>query len=275
MMDSVNRFTSVLVGGVNGLLGGASPAVVLLIHSLLMALLVVAVYALVSNQQTIKTTRNRMVARLLEIRLFGDDPISVLGSFRRVLTATGFYIGASLKPLVVLLPIIVLWIGQLAGWFEWRPLTKGESVVVSMKLKEGVSPVAQPATLQVPGEFIVETPAFRSVHTNEVAWRVKAMQPGSGMIQCGTGAATVEKEITASSALKKVSPKRTADRFWDRVLFPGEDALAKDSPVAEVRVDYPRRSMRFFGYEINWLVAIFVASIVFALVVKRPFRVEF
>ncbi len=275
MMDGVNRFTGALVGGVNGLLGGASPAVVLLVHSLLIAVLAVAVYALVSNQRTIKTTRNRMIARLLEIRLFGDDPISVLGSFGRVLTATGLYIAASLKPLVVLLPVVVLWIGQLSGWFEWRPLAKGESVVVSMKLKDGISPVAQPATLQVPADFLVETPAFRSVHTNEVAWRVKALQPGSGTMQCAAGDATVEKEITASSALRKVSPKRTGDHFWDRVLFPGEDALAKDSAVSEVRVDYPRRSLRFFGYEINWLVAIFVASIAFALVVKRPFRVEF
>ena len=275
MMDGVNRFTGALVGGVNGLLGNASPAVVLLVHSLLIAVLAVAVYALVSNQRTIKTTRNRMIARLLEIRLFGDDPISVLGSFGRVLTATGLYIGASLKPLLLLLPIVVLWIGQLAGWFEWRPLAKGESVVVSMKLKAGTSPVAQPATLQVPGEFVVETPAFRSVHTGEVAWRVKAVQPGSGMMQCSSGAATVEKEITASASMKKVSPKRMENRFWDRVLFPAEESLSKDSPIAEVRVDYPRRSVRFFGYEINWLVAIFLASIAFALVVKRPFGVEF
>jgi hypothetical protein len=180
-----------------------------------------------------------------------------------------------LKPLVILLPVVVLWIGQLAGWFEWRPLAKGESVVVSVKLKEGVSPVAQPATLQVPGEFVVETPAFRSVHSNEVAWRVKAVQPGSGAMQCTSGAVTVEKEITASASLKKVSTKRVENRFWDRVLFPGEESLAKDSPISEVRVDYPRRSLRFFGYEVNWLVAIFFASIAFALVVKKPFGVEF
>lgn len=275
MMDGVNRLAGALVGGVNALLGGASPAVVLLVHSLLIAVLAVAVYALVSNQRTIKTTRNRMIARLLEIRLFGDDPISVLGSFRRVLTATGLYIGASLKPLLLLLPIVVLWIGQLAGWFEWRPLAGGESVVVTMKLEEGVSPVAQPATLQVPAEFVVETPAFRSVHSNEVAWRVKALRAGRGMMQLNSGAATAEKEITASASMKKVSPKRVENRFWDRVLFPGEESLSKDSPISEVRVDYPRRSLNFFGWEINWLVALFVASIGFALLVKRPFRVEF
>ena len=275
MMDGLNRITGALVGGVNGLLGGASPAVVLLVHSLLLAVLVVIVYALVSNQRTIKTTRNRMIARLLEIRLFGDDPISVIGSFGRVLIATGAYLFASLKPLLVVLPIAVLWIGQLAGWFEWRPLSSGESVVVSLKLREEVSPVAGPASLQVPAEFVVETPAFRSLDSNEVAWRVKALRVGRGIMKCSAGNVMVEKEITASDLLANVSPKRVGEGFWDRVLWPAENALAKDSAISEVRVDYPRRSMRFFGFEINWLIALTVASILLALVVKKPFGVEF
>lgn len=275
MIDGLNRITGAFVGGVNGALRGASPAVVLLVHSLLIAVLAVAVYAWVSNQRTIKVTRNRMIARLLEIRLFGDDPISVLGSFGRVLVATGAYLTASLKPMLFILPIAVLWIGQLAGWFEWRPLSSGESVVVSMKLREEVSPIAQPVSLRVPAEFIVETPAFRSLDSNEVAWRVKAVRAARGMMKCSAGNVTVEKEITASDSFAGVSPKRVGDGFWDRVLWPAEKSLAKDSAISEVRVDYPRRSVRFFGFEINWLIALTVASILLALVVKKPFGVEF
>ncbi len=275
MMDGLNRITGAFVDGVNGLLGAASPAVVLLFHALLLAVLVVAVYALVSNQRTIKVTRNRMIARLLEIRLFGDDPISVLASFGRVVVATGAYLVSSLKPLFFILPIAVLWIGQLAGWFEWRPIATGESAVVTMKLREEISPVAGPASLQVPAEFVVETPAFRSLDSNEIAWRVKAVRAGRGIMKCSAGNPMVEKEITAGDSLARVSPKRVGDGFWDRVLWPGEKALADQSGISEVRVDYPRRSLRFFGFEINWLIALTVASILFALVVKRPFGVEF
>lgn len=275
MMDGLNRITGAFVGGVNGLLGWASPAAVLLVHSLLIAMLAVAAYALVSNPRTIKATRNRMVARLLEIRLFGDDPISVLGSFGRVVAATGSYLFASVKPLLLILPIAILWIGQLAGSFEWRPLSTGESVVVSMKLKAGMSPLAEPASLQVPAPFIVETPAFRSLDSNEIAWRVKAMRAGKGIMKCSSGSATVEKEITASDALENVSPKRVGEGFWDRVLWPAEKSLPKDGAISEVRVDYPRRSLRFFGFEINWLVALSIASILLALVVRKPFGVEF
>jgi hypothetical protein len=169
----------------------------------------------------------------------------------------------------------VLWIGQLAGWLEWRPIKKGESVVVSMKLRGDAGPVPQAATLQVPGEFVVETPAFRSTQSNEIAWRVKAVEQGSGVMQCNSGSDTVEKEITASASMKRVSPKRLENRFWDRVLYPAEQSLTGGGAVSEVRVDYPSRSMRFFGHEINWLVALFLASIGFALLVKRPFGVEF
>ncbi len=275
MMDGLNRFTGALVGGVNGLLSSAAPTVVLLVHALIIAVLAVAAYALVSNRQTIKATRNRMIARLLEIRLFGDDPISVIGSFGRVLVATGAYLFASLKPLLVILPVAILWIGQLAGWFECRPLAAGESAVVSVKLRDGVSPLAAPATLQVPAEFIVETPAFRSLDSNEIAWRVKALRAGRGTMNLIAASAAAEKEITAGVALENVSPKRTGAGFWDRVLWPAEKALPRDGAIAEVHVDYPRRVLKFFGFEINWLIALTVASIAFALVVKKPFGVEF
>ncbi len=275
MMDGLNRITGAFVGGVNALFRGVSPAAVLLVHALLLAVLVVAVYALVSNQRTIKRTRNRMIARLLEIRLFGDDPISVLGSFGRVLVATGAYLVSSLKPLLFILPIAILWIGQLAGWFEWRPIATGESAVVTMKLREEISPVAGPVALEVPAEFLVETPAFRSLDSHEAAWRVQAVRAGTGMMKCRVGNFTVKKEITAGDALARVSPQRVGTAVWDRILWPAEHALAKDIPVSEVRVDYPRRSMRFFGFEINWLIALTVASILFALVVKKPFGVEF
>ena len=275
MINALNRFTGAIVGGVNGLLGGAAPSLVLLVHALIIAVLAVAVYALVSNQRSVKATRNRMVARLLEIRMFQSDPISVFRSFGRVLAAIGSYLGASLKPLLLILPIVVLWIGQLSGWFEWRPLAPGESAVVSMKLRKGVSPVAQPATLQVPDGFVVETPAFRSLNSNEVAWRVKAVQSARGVLRCSAGGATAEKDIVASSSLEKVSTRKVAEGFWDQVLWPGEDSLAKDTPISEVRLDYPRRSMKFFGHETNWLVALCVASIALALIVKKPFGVEF
>jgi hypothetical protein len=183
--------------------------------------------------------------------------------------------GASLKPLLFLVPVVLVWIAHLAGWFEWRPLLPGEATLVTLKLKPGVSPVAQPASLEAPGGFAVETPAFRSLATNEISWRIRALQPARGDLHCDAADFHEHKEVVVDTALAPVSPKRVGDGFWSRVLYPWEPALAKDSPFSEIRIDYPRRSLKFFGFEINWLVALLIGSIALALVVKKPFRVEF
>ncbi|MEO6788199.1 MAG: hypothetical protein ABI318_18905 [Chthoniobacteraceae bacterium] len=275
MIDFLHRIAGVLVGGLTRAASAMPPQLVLMLHALAIAALVVAVYGLVSNQPRILRRKNRMIARLLEIRMFQSDPLAVLGSFRRVLVEIVAYVAASARPLLILVPVMVLWIAQLAVWFEWRPLAPGESAVVSISLKSGISPVAQPASLETPDGIAVETPAFRSVATNEVSWRIRAIHAGRGELRCTAAAFTAQKDVVAGSALEKVSPKKVGGAFWSRVLWPAEKSLEKDAPFSEIRIAYPDRSLRFFGWKVNWLVALLIASFALALVVKRPFRVEF
>ncbi len=119
-MTFLNQITGAIFGGLTRLLSGLPDWVVLTVHGTLLAVLALFAYALFSNQAAIKRTKNRLMARLLEIRLFQDDPLLVLASFGRVLTGIVVYMKDSLKPLIVMLPIVVLWIAQLAGWFEWH-----------------------------------------------------------------------------------------------------------------------------------------------------------
>ena len=62
VVNVVNRSAAYLVDGLTALLKHAPPLVALLVHALLMALLALAVYALVSNRQRIKRTRDRTLA---------------------------------------------------------------------------------------------------------------------------------------------------------------------------------------------------------------------
>ena len=275
MIDFLHRIAGACVGGLTRIAGAMSPQLVLMLHALAIAGVVVAVYGLVSDQARIRRRKNRMIARLLEIRIFQSDPIAVFGSFRRVLAEIVAYVAASAKPLLILIPVMVLWIAQLAAWFEWRPLAPGEIAVVSVALKPGTSPVAQPASLEAPDGIAVETPAFRSLATNEVSWRIRALHAGHGALRCTAAAFTAQKDVVAGAALAKVSPKKTGGAFWSRVLWPAEEALGKDAPFSEIRIAYPERSLRFFGREVNWLVALLIASFALALVVRKPFRVEF
>ena len=267
MIDLANRISEIIVTGINRLFGWLPPLGVLLIHALLMGVLALAVYALVSNQASIKRTKNR---------LFQDDPLAVMGSFFRVLGGTCLYMKDSLMPLVVMLPIVVLWITQLAGWFEWRPLRPGETTVVAAKMEKGTDITAGAPALSVPAGLIVETPAFRALKDNEVVWRVKAQGAASGAMKIDVGGASAEKEVAAAGAgLAQVSPKRLKSGFWEKVYYPYEAPLQADGPFSEIRVIYPVAQMKVLGFEMHWLIVLLIASIIFGFALKKPFKVEF
>lgn len=276
MIDIVNRISEIIVTGINRIFGWLPPSGVLLVHGLLMGVLALSVYALVSNQASIKRTKNRLLARVLEIRLFQDDPLAVVGSFFRVLGGTFLYMKDSLMPLFVMLPIVVLWITQLAGWFEWRPLRPGETTVVAVKMEKGTDISSGTPRLIVPAGMTVETDAFRSLKDNEVVWRVKADAPVSGEMKIDVAGASIEKEIAvASSGLAQVSPKRLKTGFWEKVYYPYEASLPADKKFSEIRVTYPQGQVKIFGMEMNWLILLLIASIVFGFALKKPFKVEF
>jgi hypothetical protein len=292
-MTFLNQITGAIFGGLTRMISGLPDWLVLTIHGTLLAILALFAYALFSNQAAIKRTKNRLMARLLEIRLFQDDPLLVLASFGRVLTGIVVYMKDSLKPLIVMLPIVVLWIAQLAGWFEWRPLNKGESVVVKATLKPDLPQVervvvssplktdtnlsTQPATLEVPAGFQVDTPAFHSTANHEILWRVSATGPGSGPLVVKAAGSSAEMPIVATGNLAEVAPRKlgASSTFWDRVLYPMDKPLAADSAFNEISISYPERTLKIIGFEVNWMVWLLLVSIILGFALKKPFGVEF
>lgn len=275
MIDLLNRTAALLVDSLTQSMQSLPPWAVLLAHALLIALAALAAYALIADRAALLRSRNRMIARVLEIRLLQDDPLGVLTSFGRVIGGTMVYLQASLKPLLLLLPVVLLWVAQLAGWFEWRPLAPGEAAVVTVVLKPGTNPRGRPAALTVPAGFAVETPAFRSPAGNELAWRIRALQPSRGVLRLGIGDLVEEKDLSAGRSFSRVSPARTGGGLWQRILRPGESPLRTEGVIAEIRIDYPRRPLRILGRDVNWIVVLVASSILFALALKKPFRVEF
>lgn len=279
MLDLINRISEIIVSSITRLFAWTGPLGVLLIHALLMGVLALAAYALVSNQVAIKRTKNRLIARLLEIRLFQDDPVAVVGSFFRVIGGTAVYMKDSLKPLLIMLPIVVLWIIQLAGYFEWRPLRPGETVTVAAKLEKGKSPTAAKESIELPVGIVLEEgkkEATRSLKDNELAWALKAEKEVVGVLKITAAGTTLEKEIAVSNSLAQVSPQRLRDGFWLRLYYPYESALPAGSPITEVRItNYPNRQIKILGVEMHWIIILLVASILFGFALKKPFKVEF
>ncbi len=276
-MTFINAIAGALVGGITKALAWMPDWLVLTIHAWIIALIALGAYALVSNQKAIKRIKNRLTARLLEIRLFQDSPLTVLSAFAKVLGSTVIYLKNSLMPMFVMLPIAVLWITHLAGWFEWRPLKPGESALVTVKVKEGTDIMTLPNSLQeIPG-IQVTTPAFRSAATDEVQWRIQAKETGQGDMKVEAGGVSANKAIATGDFFTEVAPRKLSpiSGFWDRVMYPMEAPLASDSAIEEIRIDYPQRTLHIFGFQVHWMIWLLVASILLGFVCKKPFGVEF
>ena len=107
------------------------PAVGLAFVALITAVAVLLVYRRTSDQAGISSVRRKIVASLLEMRLFRDDLVVVFRAQGRVVKDSIRYFRYSLVPLAwILLPLVVLFI-HLERVYGYDPLAPGESAVSS------------------------------------------------------------------------------------------------------------------------------------------------
>lgn len=247
---------------------GASPWLGLAAVSLVLALLALLAFKFCSNQRALRRARNRMLAHVLELHLFRDDLAGIFGAFARVLLGALGYIKETLKPLLVLAPPLLLLLVHLSGWFEWRPLRRAEPALLTARADAPLTAVAAPG-------LRLESAPFVSPLRRETIWRFWVEDERAPLwIEVRSGAAAERKSVNAGRALVAVSPARVRDGAWARLLHPAEPPLPAGGPLRELAVDYPRREITLGGRRVNWLLAVFVLSLGFGLVLKYPLRVE-
>ena len=98
-----------------------------------MAMLIAFKYT--SNQRAIKRARQDIRANLLAVKLFHD---SLLVGFRaqgRVLIAALRLLLFAIVPILAMLVPMTLLLGQLALWFQARPLRIDEEAVITLTLR--------------------------------------------------------------------------------------------------------------------------------------------
>lgn len=251
-----------------------SPWVAMILVSLLTGLLMLWVYKYTSNQQGIKSVKDKIKAHLLELRLYKDNFQVTLQAQKKIIACNMRYMFYALKPMLVMMVPIVLMLIQIDLWFGYRPLRPGESVLLKVKLDRG--PLQTDLTLQAPPGVEVETPALRIEEEKEVDWRVKGNKEGEYQLAFTVDNQTFTKQLVVFShkPLVKISPARVRNGFLDRLLDPGEAPIPSGLPVSRVDIVYPGQEMSFFGLPVHWLIVFFILSIVVGFGLKGFFGVE-
>ena len=264
-----------LLGGlVNGLLypfRDLPPIVGLLVVSLLAAIGMLAVFKATSDQSRIASVKRLIHAGLFEIRLFNDDLRLILRAQAEILRHNLTYLRLSLVPVVWMILPLGLLIAHLQFHYGYEGLVPGRPTLLKVRLAGPAEPTD--LELSVPPGMRVETPAVWIPTLREAAWRIVSEQPGTYELSIRIDGQTYSKSVRSSEAVVRRSPLRVAPGVINQALYPAEAPLPRDAPLESIELIYPTREVSLLGWDVHWLVAFFVLSIVIAFALRNRFGV--
>jgi hypothetical protein len=222
-----------------------------------------AVFKYTSSQRAIRRVRSDVKAHLLALKLFKESTSVTLRAQGRILLGAWRLLLLSLVPMLVMIVPVCLLLGQLALWYQSRPLQLGEEAVMTLKLNgEADSPWPE-VRLEPSNAMEVAVGPVRVLSQREVCWNVRALESGYHRLAIQVGDRTVDKELAVGDGFMRVSSERPAWCWSEMLLHPGERPFAPDSPVRSLAIDYPERSSWTSGTDwwvVYWLVVSLVAA---------------
>jgi len=235
--------------------------------------LLLLVYKYTSNQRAIKRVRSDIKANLLALKLFKDNVAVTLRAQGRLFIGAFRLLVLAVVPMLVMVVPVLLLLGQLALWYQARPLKVGEDAVVTLKLN-GASDSAWPDVRLVPSDAVeIATGPVRVQSKREVCWIITARESGYHQLVFQTDGQAVEKDLAVGDGFMRVSTERPPWSWSEVLLHPAEAPFDPDSTVQSIDIDYPQRSSWTSGTD-WWVYYWFVVSMIAALCFHRVLGVN-
>lgn len=218
--------------------GHGTPWLDLVIWSVLGGVLALYAYKFTSNQGAIAAAKDRIAMHLLEIRLFRHSPRVVVRATGAILLRNAVYVGHSLVPMVVMLPLMMVVLTQLVAHYAYAPAEPGAVVLLEAQLAEGARPVD--VALELPPGVALDAPPVRTADGRAV-WRLRAEGEGDHRLRLRLGDAEAEKGWAVGGPPRKVPVLRTQGA--EALLYPGEAPLPPGGPFRALRIDVAPRPL--------------------------------
>jgi len=275
LIDTFNSVFGRVIGAALYFLRGLNPWVAPVATSLLTALAMLVCYRLTSNQARIRAIKDKIIAHLLELRLYKDSLPITFRAQGKILWYNLKYLGHSARPMLVMAVPLALTMLQLDLWFGHESLKPGESAIVKVHLRDGVRPSRESVSLEPQTGFVIETPPLRIDQGGELDWRLRASAPGCwNLVVRVNNQAIVKNVVIGAQPHARISPARVGRDWIDQLANPGEPALADSSVVKMIEVGYPAGRVAVFGWRPHWLVVFLALAVIFGFAFKGLLGVE-
>jgi uncharacterized membrane protein (DUF106 family) len=279
-MKLVNDLLRPVFDSLQGPLSGLPAFVGILIWSIPVGVFALWVFGKTSNQERIAEVKRRIHAGLFEIRLFNDDIRAIMRAQGEILRHVLHYQALALKPMIFILPPLVLIMVQLHQFYGFKGLRPGDEALLTVQLApESVQQGRRP-------EFSLETvsgvhPAMDPVwipSLAQITWRLGVEDWGNWDLTLTVDGQRFEKSLRATDELVRLSPERPPRAFIDQLEWPSEPPFEDDAVVRSMTLGYREGSVGFLGWEFEWafawMVVFFILTLVIALILRKPMGVE-
>ena len=247
----------------------------ILVASIVVSALMLLIFKYTSNQKALAAAKDGVTAGLFEIRMFNDNLPAIMRAQGSILRSNLTYLRHSLPPMLWIIPPLFFIVAQMQFHYGHRGFAPGEVELLKVELAEGAvdAEAGKPkAELMVPAGLTVETPAVWSAVESELAWRVRADEPGDYEIQVELEGETYTKTARVTDSIVRVSPVKVRG-FWKELIYPAEAPLPKDGIVESISFAQPERDVGFLFWKTHWLVVFFVLALVFMFLLRKPLGV--
>ena len=264
-----NAIGALVLAPVGWLPGWLSATLIGIVSGVLMLI----VFKYTSNQNGIRKTRDNIKANTLALSLFKDNLWVSLRCQARLLAGALMLLVHSIVPMLVLTIPMILILGQMALWYQARPVQVGEEIVATVQLSDdGVDSMDRIELVDHEGMYVVSGPV-RVPSKNMVCWNLKTKMDGTHLLSFNVGGDNFEKELVAGNQFMPTSIKRPGRNFGDLLLHPREEPFAQSSTVQSIELTYPERDSFTSGTN-NFVIYWFIVSMIAAFAVKPFFDVN-
>lgn len=152
----------------------------LIVVSLLYGLFSAWVFRHTANLPALRTSRRRLTAYLMELRLFSSEPALLWSAQKSLLRENARLFRLLFRPVLILaVPSSFLLFG-LEPIYGWDPLPAGQAAVVTAQLNRPLLPSDAEDRLEAPTGIAVETSPVRSLADRRISWRIRPISQSRG-----------------------------------------------------------------------------------------------
>jgi hypothetical protein len=243
--------------------------------SVLFGLGALYVFKKISNQKGIRAAKDKVVAYLLQVILFKDEPRVVLRAQGRILRYNLAYVGHNLVPMLVLVVPFVVVATNLEPRYHFSPAKVGQSIRLTLELRDRVDVGDVEVGLEVPEGVTVETPPVRTPELRTIDWRLRPERNGIYELRIRVGEDVQAKRLVVGEPVKMLAPKREGTNAFYVFTNPGEPPLPRSSPIRRIEIPYEMNgTIPVLGIDMWWVVVFLLVSVGFGFAIKGALGVE-